>query len=237
MATDPINEYLATAKRATLQTAAGAEALTAAVHQRWSVKTGADADAGSLVGQTPVTTTVAAMRALAVPAVLPPDGRSQGAEETVWELSATLTGYKHESDGDYHLVIADDQGNTMIAEIPDPTALAPGSFFAAQITAARQAFDEQFGLHEAAPPAAAPAAPPAAAEFSLAAMAPTLTRVTESVTLQGLGFFDFAHGQDGVAPNAIELHPVISIEFHVAELPHFLTLPALAPARPSLHTA
>jgi hypothetical protein len=237
MATDPINEYLATAKRATLQTAGGAEALTAAVHQRWSVKTGADADAGSLVGQTPVTTTVAAMRALAVPAVLPPDGRSQGAEETVWELSATLTGYKHESDGDYHLVIADDQGNTMIAEIPDPTALAPGSFFAAQITAARQAFDEQFGLHEAAPPAAPPAAAPAAAEFSLAAMAPTLTRVTESVTLQGLGFFDFAHGQDGVAPNAIELHPVISIEFHVAELPHFLTLPALAPARPSLHTA
>jgi hypothetical protein len=29
-----------------------------------------------------------------------------------------------------------------------------------------------------------------------------------------LGFFDFAHGQDGVAPNAIELHPVISIRFH-----------------------
>jgi len=231
MATDPINEYLATAKRATLQTAGGAEALTAAVHQRWSVKTGADADAGSLVGQTPVTTTVSAMRALAVPAVLPPDGRSQGTEKTVWELSATLTGYKHESDGDYHLVIADDQGNTMIAEIPDPTALAPGSFFATQITAARQAFDEQFGLHEAAPAAAAPAgvppaapAPvPAAAEFSLAAMAPALTRVTESVTLQGLGFFDFAHGQDGVAPNAIELHPVISIEFHGAELPHLLT--------------
>jgi hypothetical protein len=219
MATDPINDYLATAKRATLQTAGGAEALTAAVHQRWSVKTGADADAGSLVGQTPVTTTVAAMRALAVPAVLPPDGRSQGTEETVWELSATLTGYKHESDGDYHLVIADDQGSTMIAEIPDPAALAPGSFFAAQITAARQAFDEQFGLHEAAPAAAPPAAVPATAEFSLAAMAPALTRVTESVILQGLGFFDFAHGQDGVAPNAIELHPVISIEFHRAASP------------------
>jgi hypothetical protein len=111
LATDPINEYLATAKRATLQTAAGAEALTAAVHQRWSVKTGADADAA-----------------------------------------------------------------------------------------------------------------PAAAELSPAAMAPALTRVTEPVTLQGLGFFDFAHGQDGVAPNAIELHPVISIEFHGAELAHFLTV-------------
>ena len=209
MATDPINDYLATAKRATLQTAGGAEALTAAVHQRWSVKTGADADAGNLVGQTPVTTTVAAMRALAVPAVLPPDGRSQGTEETVWELSATLTGYKHESDGDYHLVIADDQGNTMIAEIPDPAALAPGSFFAEQITAARQAFDNQFGRQVAA--ATQPAATP---QFAAAAMAPALIPLSESVTIRGLGFFDFAHGQDGVAPNAIELHPVISIEFH-----------------------
>jgi hypothetical protein len=42
MATDSINEYLATAKKATLQAAGGAEALMAAVHQRWSVKTGAD---------------------------------------------------------------------------------------------------------------------------------------------------------------------------------------------------
>jgi hypothetical protein len=34
--------------------------------------------------------------------------------------------------------------------------------------------------------------------------------------VQGIGFFDFAHGQDGVAPNAIELHPVLSIVFHGA---------------------
>jgi hypothetical protein len=229
MATDSINEYLATAKKATLQTAAGAEALRAAVHQRWSVKTGADAGAGNLVGLAPTPTTIANLRALAVPAVLPPDGRSQGAEETVWELSATLTGYKHESDGDYHLVIADDQRNTMIAEIPDPAELAPGSFFAAQITAARQAFDEQFGLHEAAP-AARPAAAP---EFAAAAMAPALVQVAESVTLQGLGFFDFAHGQDGVAPNAIELHPVISIEFHGAPPPPPPPPPPPAPPPPA----
>ena len=222
MATDPINEYLATAKKATLQMAGGAEALQAAVHQRWSVKTGADAAAENLVGQAPTPTTIASLRALPVPAVLPPDGRSPGTEETVFELTATLTGYKHESDGDYHLVIADAESNTMIAEIPDPTALAPGSFFAAQITAARQAFDAQFGLHEAAP-APVPAAAP---EFAAAAAAPALVRVAESVTLRGLGFFDFAHGQDGVAPNAIELHPVISIEFHGAAAP---AAPSAAP--------
>src|SRR5439155_9710638 len=28
-------------------------------------------------------------------------------------------------------------------------------------------------------------------------------------TLSGVGFFDFLHGQTGVAPNGIELHPVV----------------------------
>jgi hypothetical protein len=209
MTTDPIHDYLAAARQASLQTAAGAEALQRAVHQRWSVKTGADAGAANLVTQVPVAGTIADLVALAVPAVLPPEARSPGTEETVWELNATLTGYKHESDGDYHLVIADGQGHTMIAEIPDPAALAPGSFFTEQITAARQAFDNQFGLQLAA--AAHSAATP---QFAAAAMAPALISASESVTVRGLGFFDFAHGQDGVAPNAIELHPVISIEFH-----------------------
>lgn len=208
MARDAIGEYLAASKRAAVQTSAGAQALAAAVHQRWSVKTGADPDAAKLVGRAPTPTTIASMRALAVPAVLPPEGRSQGTEETVWQLDATLTGYKLESDGDYHLVIADGQGSTMIAEIPDPAQLATGSFFASQIAAARQAFDTQFGVQ-----AHAPAAAPSAAAGPAAAL-PTLVQVSEQVTLIGLGFFDFAHGQDGVAPNAIELHPVINIEFH-----------------------
>jgi hypothetical protein len=28
-------------------------------------------------------------------------------------------------------------------------------------------------------------------------------------TIRGIGFFDFLHGQTGVAPNGIELHPVL----------------------------
>jgi hypothetical protein len=201
MTTDPISEYLATSRKAALQTADGAEVLKAAVHHRWSVKTGADPDAENLAGKAPTVTTIADLRALAVPAVLPPDGRSQGTEETLWQLTATLTSHEHESDGDYHLIIADNQGNTMIAEIPDPAALAPGSFFAQQIADARHAFDDQFGIEPTAAPAFGP-------------VAPALVAAEELVTLQGLGFFDFSHGQDGVAPNAVELHPVVSIEFH-----------------------
>lgn len=32
------------------------------------------------------------------------------------------------------------------------------------------------------------------------------------VTMTGVGFWDIKHGQTGVAPNAIELHPVLSIK-------------------------
>ncbi|HEX4629281.1 MAG TPA: hypothetical protein VH137_10885, partial [Gemmatimonadales bacterium] len=33
------------------------------------------------------------------------------------------------------------------------------------------------------------------------------------VRITGVGFFDFRHGQRGLAPNAIELHPVIAVAF------------------------
>jgi hypothetical protein len=32
-------------------------------------------------------------------------------------------------------------------------------------------------------------------------------------TVTGVGFFDFIHGQIGVSPNGIELHPVVAIVF------------------------
>jgi hypothetical protein len=31
------------------------------------------------------------------------------------------------------------------------------------------------------------------------------------IEITGVGFFDFEHGQSGVAPNAIELHPVLAV--------------------------
>ena len=39
------------------------------------------------------------------------------------------------------------------------------------------------------------------------AVKPTAARIT------GVGFFDRAHGATGAAPNVIELHPVLKIEF------------------------
>ena len=33
------------------------------------------------------------------------------------------------------------------------------------------------------------------------------------VRITGVGFFDYLHGQRGVAPNGIELHPVLDVDF------------------------
>jgi len=123
-------------------------------------------------------------------------------EKTIWSVEANLIGYALEQDQDYHLEIADANGNTMIAEIPDPAAAA-GSFFLDQITAARKAFEAHFKIAKLA----------TATEQPESIIKPMITEASAQVTIVGIGFFDFIHGQTGVAPNGIELHPVLEIQF------------------------
>ena len=43
----------------------------------------------------------------------------------------------------------------------------------------------------------------------LMAQARRASRTCARARVTGVAFFDFDHGQDGVAPNAIELHPIL----------------------------
>ncbi|MBO0856942.1 MAG: hypothetical protein J2P21_00505 [Chloracidobacterium sp.] len=158
--------------------------------ERWSVKTGTDADAGKVDLSSPKTTTIASLRSPAAPNPIPPNNRVSPTETTLWVVNATLTKYKLESDSDYHLVLADSAGATMIAEIPLPSCVGAGSPFASGISHARAQFNAKFT---------------ATSSFKTTS---TPVRVT------GIGMFDFLHGQTGVAPNGIELHPVIDIVFN-----------------------
>jgi hypothetical protein len=157
--------------------------------ERWSVKTGTDADAGKITLEPATQTTVAELDALPAPGNLPDDSRIQPTETTVFQLSATLTKYKLEADSDYHLVLDDGSGHTMIAEIPDPSCVGSGSPLATGIETARDQFDARFDPTDRFQDANVP------------------------VTLTGVGFFDFQHGQTGVAPNGIELHSVLDVSF------------------------
>src|SRR5262249_50366113 len=117
--------------------------------ERWSVKTGTDPDAGMVNLNSSTSTTIAAMRALTAPNPIPANNRVSPTETTVWVITATLTLYKLENDSDYHLVIQDASGNTMITEIPMPSCVGSTSPFLASIQkCARQVRRPVDGHHE-----------------------------------------------------------------------------------------
>jgi hypothetical protein len=157
--------------------------------ERWTVKTGTDVDAGKVDLSHPKHSIVADLVSLVPPHPLPVSTRFAPTENTVFTVNAILREYKLESDSDYHLILEDESGNTMVAEIPSPDCVGPTSPFSAEIASARAKFDAYL---------------PATS---------TLHQVNMPVQVTGVGFFDFFHGQTGIAPNAIELHPVLDIVF------------------------
>jgi hypothetical protein len=156
--------------------------------ERWAVKTLTD-PAAPTVTLTPVKTNIPHLVGLANSG---PETRQAPTETTLFQLTGThLVEFKLEGDSDIHLVLRSVlAGNpTMIAEIPDP-ACAAGSRVLGQITATRAAFLSYV----------------ASKGLTLSS---SFQAVDWPVTLQGVGFFDFPHGQTGLAANDIELHPVI----------------------------
>jgi hypothetical protein len=167
--------------------------------ERWPVKTLSDLDVG-LVNFTPQDSTVDTLRALPQPGSLPNDNRIAPTEETTFRLTAYALEMKLEDDHDIHLVIADlsNSADTMIVEFPDPACDgAAQSTHKTEMASARQQFIDLFGQ-------------PSASHF---------TNINTIITLTGVGFFDFLHGQTGVAPNGIELHPALSIKLNATFTP------------------
>ena len=136
-----------------------------------------------------VPTSVATLGAIPAPPKLPATTRLSPVETTLYVVDATLTKYRFNDDSDYHLVLSDSTGKTMIVEMPHPDCVGATSPFKAAISAARSAFNQQLRA--------------------------TTNMKTASIPVRvyGVGFFDSLHGQIGVAPNGIELHPVLRIEF------------------------
>lgn len=154
--------------------------------ERWPVKTGTDPSA-TVVNNNVTDTTVGNLTSIPAPAgPLPQTDRISPVETSTYRVVATLVRYKIEADQDIHMVL-NDNGSQMIAELPDPQC-ATGSLWLSQIASARSQFESQF--HPS-----------------------TSWQVANTqITIIGIGFFDSIHGQTGVAPNGIEIHPVLSYE-------------------------
>lgn len=228
--------------------------------ERWPVKTGQDPDVdavgknminGQDLGAGIVPATVEEMASLPRPAGLenmsadPPGFQSKRAEPvetTIWRVDGTVNVLKLEADGDYHLVLQGASGQTIVAEVPTPTAPFIGnSPWMQNIQAARQAVDDKL-VHNLSPkdfvlpPGGTKLVPrnavsgdlplPSMAAFKMpeSFLTPTGEEEAQMPTFQtavkptparitGVGFFDRAHGQTGAAPNVFELHPVLKIEW------------------------
>src|SRR5205085_1370978 len=115
--------------------------------------------------------------------------RTAPTEFTVFQVYATLTLYKLETDVDYHIVLQDQNGNTIISEIPSPACVSINSPFLAAVTNARAKADARLTPSDG------------------------FQTVNLPVQVTGVGFFDVIHGQTGVAPNGIELHPITDLNF------------------------
>lgn len=158
--------------------------------ERQSVKVGTDADIGKVNFNAPQNTTIANLRAFPTPGTIPANNRISPEETTVWVVDATLTMIKLESDQDYHLVIQDSSGNTMIAEVPAPSCVPSSSPMSPGVTNARAQVDAMINVTT------------------------SFQTVNVPVRVTGVGMHDFPHGQTGAAPNQIELHSVVGIVFN-----------------------
>lgn len=160
--------------------------------ERWAVKTSNDKDAMK-VNFTPEVTTVHVLTNLPAPTRKDldahPDTRFP-AELKTYTVTVYLVGYKLEGDTDFHIVIADLNTplETMIAEMPSENCVPIGISTASHNL--RASWQKRFGI-----------------------ATPRFKRVpphTIKLEITGVGFFDFPHGQTGLAANAFELHRVIS---------------------------
>jgi hypothetical protein len=157
--------------------------------ERGPVKEGSDADRFH-VSTTVVKTSVAYLRARPKPSHYPRNYRVTSAELHTYQVTAYLTQYKIEADGDIHLVLKDGSGRSMIAEIPFASCVPTASRWRTSIASARAYFLTR--LHTTT----------------------SWHYLHHLVDVRGIGYMDPPHGQTGAAPNGLELHPVTYLHLH-----------------------
>lgn len=158
--------------------------------ERWAVKTLTDQPSSQINFQKTYGTSITALSALPVPdgKTSSSEGRQRPFEFNVYQVNANLVSAKQEEDSDIHLVIsqAGAANKTMIVEFPSSSCV--GERQKSEMLAARNNFLKSCG-------------PLNSSSFK---------DLSGTAKIRGVAFFDVIHGQRGVAPNGIELHPVLA---------------------------
>ena len=118
-----------------------------------------------------------------------PAVRTRGFARHVWRVAAQITQYRLGADGSIQLILFD-ANDYMNAEMPSPQCLSPPARDRDAIVAVRRTFEARCG-----------------------AATPNWRSLGAVVSISGVGFWDFPHGQKGHARNYAELSPVTAIRF------------------------
>jgi hypothetical protein len=164
--------------------------------ERWKVKTLTDSTVGN-IDSDEITKTINWFRTRTRPANLPDTRRLVGIETMTFKVKGKVIAFKREGgahgDRDFHVVLAqvNNLSKTMVVEFADPgCAGVCGSTFLDRMSQARQDFIDKVGQPTG-----------------------SFKEPDEDIVIEviGIGFFDRLHGQRGMAPSGIEIHPVLSM--------------------------
>lgn len=158
--------------------------------ERWDVKTLSDKDADSVNMRT-IYSTVSKLTAIDPGRKIGDHTPRFGVEFNTYTIKCRISYFKREEDGDLHLVLVDlkDSTKTMIGEIPNLSCDS--------IASKENRFNKYF----------------VAAEQEFLKYKLSRGRVMPGIyQIKGVAFFDQKHGQRGMAPNGIELHPILKFK-------------------------
>jgi hypothetical protein len=151
---------------------------------RWDVKTGQDPQASQVHLGSVTPTTVGYLTSLPAQPSLPDNYRLSPIELTQYEITGTIVDFGIEPhDNDYHVVIKDNSSNNVM-------------------------------IAEIPDPACVPTSSPFAAMIAnTRSVFSANATVGATVAIKGVGFFDSNTLTSNVAPNKIELHPALNVNF------------------------
>jgi hypothetical protein len=156
---------------------------------RWDVKTGQDPQASQVNLGSVTPTTVGFLTSLPAQPNLPDDSRLSPTELTQYEITGTIVDSALQHDNDYHVVIKDNSSNNVM-------------------------------ITEIPDPACVPSSSPFASMIANARNEITSNAaIGATVAIKGVGFFDSNTLTSNVAPNKIELHPALDINFNPGSPP------------------
>jgi hypothetical protein len=156
--------------------------------ERWDVKTLADSCAKD-INFNPKSSTIEKLISIKPGRKIGNSTPRFGLEYNTFTITCKIREYRIEDDGDKHLVLVSliDSTKTMIGEIPNLACDTTNkNLFKPKFDSCMKEFNKRVMRHQK--------------------VEPGLYRIF------GVLFFDKIHGQLGVAPNGVEIHPILSIK-------------------------